>query len=97
MCTPLVSVLRLVDDDSKLATPYIYEAMNRDKEQIAINLDNEEMYNKVWKIIDTRWNLQLHRPLHVVAYFLNPKQVALNIKIYLLFDFLLKFILDFVY
>lgn len=29
--TPLVSVLRLVDDDSKLAISYIYEAMNRDR------------------------------------------------------------------
>ena len=72
--TPLVSVLRLVDGDSKPAMPYIYEAMDRAKEQIATNFDNkEERYKQVWKIIDTRWNLQLHRPLHAAAYFLNPK------------------------
>ena len=40
--TPLVNVLRLVDGDSKLAMPYIYEAMDRAKEKIANNFDNEE-------------------------------------------------------
>ena len=71
--TPLVKILRLVDGDSKLAMTYIYEAMDRAKEQIVANFKNEESrYKKVWKIIDTRWNLQLHRPLHA-AYYLNPK------------------------
>ncbi|KAJ1409033.1 Ribonuclease H-like superfamily [Sesbania bispinosa] len=72
--SPLVKVLRLVDGDSKPAMPYIYEAMDRAKEQIAANFKNQESrYKKVWKIIDTRWNLQLHRPLHAAAYYLNPK------------------------
>ncbi|XP_027915185.1 uncharacterized protein LOC114174548 [Vigna unguiculata] len=72
--TPLVKILRLVDGDSKPAMSYIYEAMDRAKEQIAANFKNEESrYKKVWKIIDTRWNLQLHIPLHVAAYYLNPK------------------------
>ncbi|XP_027907629.1 uncharacterized protein LOC114166942 [Vigna unguiculata] len=72
--TPLVKILRLVDGDSKPAMPYIYEAMDRAKEQIAANFKNEKSrYKKVWKIIDTRWNLQLHRPLHAAAYYLNPK------------------------
>lgn len=26
----------------------------------------------LWQIIDQRWNNQLHRPLHVVNYYLNP-------------------------
>jgi len=53
---------------------YIYEAMDRAKEQIASNFKNEDSrYKKVWKITDTRWNLQLHRPLHAAAYYLNPK------------------------
>jgi len=48
--------------------------MDGAKEQIVANFKNEESrYKKVWKIIDTRWNLQLHRPLHVVAYYLHPK------------------------
>lgn len=72
--SPLVKVLRLVDGDSKPAMPYIYEAMDRAKEQIATNFKNQESrYKKVWKIIDTRWDLQLHRPLHAAAYFLNPR------------------------
>ncbi|RDX87052.1 hypothetical protein CR513_31527, partial [Mucuna pruriens] len=70
---PLVEVLRLVDSDSKPVMPYIYEAMDRAKEQIAKNFQKQESrYKKVWKIIDTRWNLQLHRPLHAAAYYLNP-------------------------
>ena len=71
---PLVKVLRLVDGDSKPAAPYIYEAMDRAKEQIAEKLKHQESrYSKVWKIIVTRWNLQLHRPLHAAAYYLNPR------------------------
>jgi len=71
---PLVKVLRLVDGDAKPAMPYIYEAMDRAKEQIAENFQKiETRYKKVWKIIDTRWNLQLHRPLHAAAYYLNPR------------------------
>ncbi|RDX66192.1 hypothetical protein CR513_55064, partial [Mucuna pruriens] len=38
----LVKVLRLVDSDSKLAMPYIYEAMDRAKEQIAKNFQKQE-------------------------------------------------------
>ena len=71
--TPLVKVLRLVDGDAKPAMPYIYEAMDRAKEQIAVNFNKKESrYKKVWKLIDTRWDMQLHRPLHAAAYFLNP-------------------------
>ena len=48
--------------------------MDGAKEQIVANFKNEESrYKKVWKIIDTRWNLQLHRPLHAAAYYLNCK------------------------
>ena len=42
----------------------------------------------IWNIIDARWELQLHRPLHAVAYYLNPHyhynfnfKVNANIKI----------------
>ncbi|XP_028755565.1 uncharacterized protein LOC114714940 [Neltuma alba] len=72
--SPLVKVLRLVDGDSKPAMPYIYEAMDRAKEEIADNFEKKESrYKKIWKVIDIRWTLQLHRPLHAAAYFLNPK------------------------
>ena len=38
---PLVKVLRLVDGDAKPAMGYIYEAMDRAKEEIAKNVDHE--------------------------------------------------------
>jgi hypothetical protein len=72
--TPLGKVLKLVDGDSKPAMPYIYEAMDRGQEQIATNFNKKvSRYKKFWGIIDRRWNLQLHRPLHAAAYYLNPK------------------------
>lgn len=71
---PLVKVLRLMDGDAKPAMGYIYEAMDRAKEEIAKNFDHVKIrYDKIWNFIDTRWNYQLHRPLHAAAYFLNPK------------------------
>ena len=71
---PLVKVLRLVDGDAKLAMSYIYEAMDRVKEQIRKNFnDVQRRYRPILRIIETRWELQLHRPLHAVAYSLNPK------------------------
>lgn len=30
-------------------------------------------YEPIWKIIDDRWEAQLHRPLHAAAYYLNPQ------------------------
>ncbi|RDX73753.1 hypothetical protein CR513_46589, partial [Mucuna pruriens] len=57
---PLVKVLRLVDSDSKPVMSYI---MDKAKEQIAENFQKQE----------SRWNLQLHRPLHAAAYYLNPR------------------------
>ncbi|XP_031375608.1 uncharacterized protein LOC116190089 [Punica granatum] len=29
------------------------------------------IYDPVWKVIDERWEVQLHRPLHAAAYYLN--------------------------
>ncbi|KAJ9169732.1 hypothetical protein P3X46_017890 [Hevea brasiliensis] len=70
----LVRVLRLVDNEKKPAMGYIYEAMDRAKEAIANSLNgNEEKYKSNFEIIDARWSLQLHRPLHAAGYFLNPE------------------------
>jgi len=70
---PLVKVLRLVDGDLKPTMGYVYEAMDRAKEQIQKNFDGKESsYKKIWEIIDEGWELQLHRPLHACGYFLNP-------------------------
>ncbi|KAL6505934.1 hypothetical protein OROHE_023313 [Orobanche hederae] len=67
-------VLRLVDGDVKPAMGYVYEAMDRAKEQIAKYFkSNTRRYKKIWDIIDLRWDLQLHRPLHAAGYYLNPR------------------------
>ncbi|KAL5544572.1 hypothetical protein UlMin_008356 [Ulmus minor] len=53
---------------------YIYGAINSAKELIANNLGGEEStYKEIWKIIDDKWDFQLHQDLHVVAYYLNPR------------------------
>ena len=71
---PLVRVLRLVDGEKKPPMGYIYEAMDRAKEAIANSFNgNEEKYKHIFEIIDRRWEVQLHRPLHAAGYFLNPE------------------------
>jgi len=67
---PLVKVLRIVDGDKKPAKGYIYESMNRAKEAIAASFRNKYVeYQKAFKIIDKRWECQLHRPLHATGFF----------------------------
>ena len=69
LAAPLVSVLRLVDGDKKPAMGYIYEAMDRAKEAIAKSFNgNEERYQEIFSIIDKRWQIQLHRPLHAAGF-----------------------------
>ncbi|KAK0605242.1 hypothetical protein LWI29_024514 [Acer saccharum] len=70
---PLVSVLRMTDSEQMPAMGFIYGAMDKAKEEIAANLGNEEgAYKEIWKIIDEKWEFQLHRHLHAAAYYLNP-------------------------
>ncbi|XP_019077642.1 uncharacterized protein LOC109123148 [Vitis vinifera] len=53
---------------------YIYEVMNRAKDTIVRSFNgNEEKYKEIFNIIDKRWEIQLHRPLHAAGYFLNPE------------------------
>ncbi|KAF7844713.1 zf-BED domain-containing protein/DUF659 domain-containing protein/Dimer_Tnp_hAT domain-containing protein [Senna tora] len=70
---PLIKVLRLVDADDNPAMGFIYEEMDKAKETIQINFKNvRKSYEPVWKIIDERWEAQLHKLLHAAAYYLNP-------------------------
>ena len=70
---PLVKVLRMVDGD-KAAMGFIYEAMDQAKEAIKEAYEGKrQKYLPMWKIIDERWNRQLHRPLHAAGYYLNPR------------------------
>ncbi|XP_057854140.2 uncharacterized protein LOC131064126 [Cryptomeria japonica] len=69
---PLVVLLRVADGD-KPAMGYIYEGMDRAKEAIRFVYGGDESkYGPIWEIIDRRWHHQLHRPIHAVAYYLNP-------------------------
>ncbi|XP_038695504.1 uncharacterized protein LOC119992784 [Tripterygium wilfordii] len=53
---PLVEVLRLVDFEKKPAMGYIYNAMDKAKEEIAKNLGGELAdYKEIWDIIDEKW------------------------------------------
>ena len=71
---PLVKVLRMVDGEKKPAMGYIYEAMDRAKETIAATFNKkEDRYMHIFEIIDKRWNIQLHRPLHAAGHYLNPQ------------------------
>ena len=71
---PLVSVLREVDSEERLAMGYIYELMDSAKEKIAFNCGGvERKYDPIWRKIDARWTPQLHRPLHAAGYYLNSQ------------------------
>ncbi|RVW94821.1 hypothetical protein CK203_034545 [Vitis vinifera] len=70
---PLVRVLRLVDGEEKAHMGYIYEAMNRAKDTIVRSFNgNEEKYKEIFNIIDKRWEIQLHRPLHAAGLTRDP-------------------------
>lgn len=74
LTSPLVKVLRMVDGDRKPPMGYIYEAMDRAKEAIAKSfLNKEENNEEAFKYIDTRWECQLHQPLHAAGHYLNPE------------------------
>ncbi|XP_035547444.1 uncharacterized protein LOC108983999 [Juglans regia] len=69
---PLVRVLRLVDGDEKLAMGYLYDAMERVKKNIKARCNNKvSLFSPFTRIIDSRWDRQLHIPLHAAGCFLN--------------------------
>ena len=70
---PLVKALRMADGD-KATMGFTYEAMDQSKEAIKEAYEGKrQKYISMWKIIDERWNRQLHRPLHATGYYLNPR------------------------
>lgn len=63
----------MVDGDHN-SMGYLYEAMDKAKEAIQhLYGSNKTKYEPIWRIIDRRWNHQLHQHIHAAAYFLNPK------------------------
>ncbi|KAL4615700.1 hypothetical protein ACB092_07G145200 [Castanea dentata] len=70
---PLVRVLRLVDGDEKPSMGYLYEAMDKAKENIKARLKNKiSAHIPFTSVIDARWDKQLHSPLHAAGCYLNP-------------------------
>ncbi|XP_058746821.1 uncharacterized protein LOC131619774 [Vicia villosa] len=80
--TPLVDVLKMVDDERKPAMGYIYAAMEVAKESIekAFN-SNSSKYKVVFEIIDKRWESQFHHPLHSASHYLNPEYYYVKLEI----------------
>ncbi|XP_050277684.1 uncharacterized protein LOC126719141 [Quercus robur] len=70
---PLVRVLHLVNGDEKPAMWYLYEAMDKAKKEIKKRLKNKvSLYGNYIRVIDARWDKQLHSPLHAAGCFLKP-------------------------
>nr|XP_016438011.1 PREDICTED: uncharacterized protein LOC107764004 [Nicotiana tabacum] len=70
---PLNNVLRMVDGEKRPPMGYIYEAMDRAKEAIEKAFDHDRRkYERVFQIIDKRWDDPLHQPLHAAGHILNP-------------------------
>ncbi|OIS95864.1 hypothetical protein A4A49_58726 [Nicotiana attenuata] len=75
----LVTVLRMVDVEKKPPMGYIYEAMDMAKEAIEKAFDHDRRkYERVFQIIDKRWDDQLHQPLHAAGHILNPRLFYTN-------------------
>jgi hypothetical protein len=54
---PLVRVLHLVDGDEKPAMGYLYEAMDRAKEEIKVRMKHKvSLYGPYVQVIDSRWD-----------------------------------------
>ncbi|KAG6629998.1 hypothetical protein CIPAW_14G124200 [Carya illinoinensis] len=71
---PLVRVLQLVDGDEKPAMGYLYNAMEKAKENIKARLKNKvSAFMPFIRVIDARWDKQLHSPLHAAGCLLNPE------------------------
>ncbi|XP_050890988.1 uncharacterized protein LOC127096466 [Lathyrus oleraceus] len=75
----LVKVRRLVDHEKKSTMSNIYHAMLEANELITKNFNNNEnKYKDIIDIVDSRWSIQLHHPLHAAGYYLNLKHFYSN-------------------
>ena len=68
----LVKVLSIVDNETKPAMGIIDKAMEdvRCTIQRSFN-NNESKYKDIPDIVDKRWDIQLHHPLHSIEYYIN--------------------------
>ncbi|XP_039119289.1 uncharacterized protein LOC120255512 [Dioscorea cayenensis subsp. rotundata] len=71
---PLVRVLRIVDGDDRPAMGFIYEAINKAREEMRKRFQRRKKRVEPYlKIVDSRWDRQLHKNLHAAGYWLNPR------------------------
>ncbi|CAN0925682.1 hypothetical protein LINGRAHAP2_LOCUS34897 [Linum grandiflorum] len=71
---PLIKILRLVDSNDRPTMPFLNLELNEAMQKIKKNFYNvEKRYKPILNIIQKRWTNQMSRPLHYVAYWLNPK------------------------
>ena len=73
LMAPLVRLLRIVDGDERPSMGYVYEGMYRAHLGIKKLFNhNKRLYKPYTNIIKQRWDEQLRRSIHSVAYWLNP-------------------------
>ncbi|KAJ1402459.1 Zinc finger, BED-type [Sesbania bispinosa] len=66
-------MLRDVGHFGKQLKPPSYHDIRVPLLQKEVEYTNESKYKDVFAIIDKRWDIQLHRPLHAAGHFLNPE------------------------
>lgn len=70
---PLVRVLRIVDSDERPAMGYLYAAIHTTRQELLTRFARrEKIVDPYLRIIDSRWDSQLHKNLHVAGFWLNP-------------------------
>ena len=73
LMAPLVRFLCIVDGDEMPSMGYVYEGMYRAHLGIKKLFNhNKRLYKPYTYIIKQRWNEQLHKSIHLAAYWLNP-------------------------
>ncbi|XP_022880855.1 uncharacterized protein LOC111398151 [Olea europaea var. sylvestris] len=79
--TPLVKVLRLVDEEEKPSMGFVYGELLKAKDDIIKMLKRESDYMPILNIIDVKGKDQIDSPLHTTAYLLNLFYFFKNPKI----------------
>ncbi|XP_073105215.1 uncharacterized protein [Elaeis guineensis] len=70
---PLIRVLRIVDSDDRPSMGYLYHAMHQARDEMIKRFRRRKIVVEPYlRIVDSRWDLQLHQNLHAAGFWLNP-------------------------
>ncbi|XP_073109325.1 uncharacterized protein [Elaeis guineensis] len=70
---PLIRVLRIVDSDDRPSMGYLYHAMHQARDEMIKRFRRRKIIVEPYlRIVDSRWDLQLHQNLHAAGFWLNP-------------------------